>query len=156
MRSQNIAAFGLAAFLLSGCGLGESRLNPFNWFGGSETVESVEDAGEIIPSNDPRPLIAEITDVIVEETPGGVIIRAVGLPPEQGWHNAALVSETRGRPVGGILTFAFRAVPPDAPTRSSTVQSREIVVGRFVSNIILSETSEIRILGARNSRIISR
>ena len=156
MRSRQIAAFGLMALLLAGCGFSESRLNPFNWFGDSgESVETTE-GEEIVTSSDPRPLIPEITSVVVEETPGGVILRVTGLPPTQGWHNAALVSETRGRPVEGILTFAFRAVPPAEPTRSSTVQSREVIVGRFVSNIILSETSEIRIVAARNTQVIRR
>lgn len=155
MTPRHIITFALTATLLTGCGISETRLNPFNWFGSDENEETVEDV-TVVESREVRPLIAEVTSVVLEETPGGVIIRATGLPPEQGWHNAALVSETRGRPVNGILTFAFRAVPPAEPMRASTVQSREIVVGRFVSNITLNEVREIRIVAEQNSRVSRR
>lgn len=155
MTPRQIITFGTAALLLSGCGISETRLNPFNWFGSDEDTETVEDV-TIVESREVRPLIAQVTSVVLEETPGGVIIRATGLPPEQGWHNAALVSETRGRPVNGVLTLAFRAVPPTEAQRVSTVQSREIVVGRFVSNITLNDVREIRIVGEQNSRVSRR
>ena len=155
MKTRHVIALLAAGALVSGCGLGQSRLNPFNWFSSGDEVETVEDIA-IPQSTDSRPLIPQVTSLVIERTPGGAIVRAIGLPGEQGWYDAALVSETRGEPVDGILTFAFRARPPASPQRSSTVASREIVVGRFVSDATLAQTREIRIVGAANVRASRR
>ena len=155
MKRRQVLTLGIAAFALAGCGFGQSRLNPLNWFGGDEESETVADVA--IPDDaDRRPLMPVISSLTLERTPGGVIVRATGLPPVQGWHDAALVSDTRGRPEGGVLTFAFRARPPLTPTRVSTEQSREVVVARFVSDITLAGTREIRVVGAVNTRSVRR
>ena len=145
-----------AVTALSGCGLGESRLNPFNWFRSGPEARPLEPV-VIERPQDTRPLVAQVTALSVERTPGGAIIRATGLPPEQGWYDAALVNADRdGQPVGGVLTYSFRARPPLEPTRVSTVRSRELNVAVFVSDIILASTREIRVTGARNSRTARR
>lgn len=144
------------AVMLSGCGFGQSRLNPFNWFGASPEAETLEPVF-LQERQDRRPLVAQVTALEVERTPGGAIIRATGLPPVQGWYGAELVNEDRdGQPIDGVLTYSFRAIPPPAPTRVSTVQSRELTVAVFVSEITLSATREIRVTGALNSRAARR
>lgn len=155
MKRRQVLTLGIAGLALAGCGLGESRLNPFNWFGSDEETETVADIALPVDS-DTRPLMPVISSLTIERTPGGAIIRATGLPPEQGWHDAALVSETRGQPVDGVLTFAFRARPPRTRTRASTEQSREVIVGRFVSDITLATTREVRVIGAINGRTVRR
>jgi hypothetical protein len=144
------------ALALSGCGLSETRLNPFNWFRSGPDVETL-DPVELTESTDTRPLVAQVTALEVERTPGGAIIRATGLPPEQGWYDAELVNEDRdGNPVNGVLLFSFRARPPLEPTRVSTVQSRELSVAVYVSDITLAATREIRVTGALNARTARR
>jgi hypothetical protein len=144
------------AVMLSGCGFGQSRLNPFNWFGASPEEETLEPVF-LQERQDRRPLVAQVTALEVERTPGGAIIRATGLPPVQGWYGAELVNEDRdGRPIDGVLTYSFRAIPPREPTRVSTVQSRELTVAVFVSDITLAATREIRVTGALNSRATRR
>ncbi len=138
-----------AGLLLSGCG--DSGINPFGWLGGqSEEPETLSDA-TIITIEDPRPLMPQITSLRIERTPGGAIIRATGLPPQQGWHSASLVARHAGEPVGGVITYEFRAIPPSDATRGSTVQSREIVVARTLSNIALQDVRSIRVVGANNA-----
>ena len=61
-----------------------------------------------------------------------------------------------GRPIDGVLTYSFRARPPLEPTRVSTVQSRELTVAVFVSEITLAGTREIRVTGSQNSRAARR
>ena len=47
--AKPVLALALAALVLTGCGsVRESRLNPFNWFGGSREVATVS-AGEVNP-----------------------------------------------------------------------------------------------------------
>ncbi|WP_413717262.1 hypothetical protein [Silicimonas sp. MF1-12-2] len=144
------------AIALSGCGFGQSRLNPFNWFRSGPEAETLEPVF-LQERQDRRPLVAQVTGLVIERTPGGAIIRATGLPPEQGWHGAELVNEDRdGNPINGVLTYSFRAVPPPEPTRVSTVQSRELTVAVFVSDITLASAREIRVTGALNSRAARR
>lgn len=143
-----------AALVLQGCG--DSSLNPFSWFRSDPQAETVDGS---IPevTRDARPLVAQITDLAVERTPGGAIIRATALPPEQGWYNAALVSVTAaGEPEDGVLAFEFRAFPPVAPTRVSTAQSRELTAAVHVSDIVLADVREIRVRGATNARTARR
>ena len=144
------------AFVLSGCGFGQSRLNPFNWFGQDAEVETAEPVflQEFV---DPRPLVAQVTQLTIERTPGGAIIRATGLPPEQGWYDAELVNENRdGRAVDGVLLYSFRAQPPKARTRVSTEQSRELTVAVYVPDVVLASARQIRVTGALNSRVARR
>ena len=141
----------MAAILMGVSACGDSGLNPFGWFGGQSEagVETLSEA-ETVVRTDSRPLVPTVTSVRVERTPGGAIVRATGLPPVQGWHAAALVARNDGRPTDGVLTFDFRAAPPDAATRRSTVQSRELVVAFPLSNIALQNTRSIRVVGASN------
>lgn len=149
------AVFLTLAIALSGCGLRESRLNPFNWFGSGADAETAQPM-EIQVRQDTRPLVAQITDLVVERTPGGAIVRVTALPPEQGWYDAGLVAETGDTPVDGVIAYSFRARPPAAPTRVSTVQSRELVAAVFISDIALATARQIRVTGALNSRTARR
>lgn len=99
---------GLALVLaLGACG---SRLNPLNWIGGSEPAPATL-APTDLPATAPdaRPLIAQVISLEVEPNRGGAVVRAVGVPPTQGFWNAELVA----RPVqDGVMTYEFRALPP--------------------------------------------
>ena len=143
----------LSALALTGCG--DSGLNPFGWFGGQseEDGETLSDF-TITEVRDPRPRIATVTALTIDRTPGGAIIRATGLSPEQGWHSADLVPVEDGAPA--VLTFDFRAVQPEGPTRVSTVQSREIVVGYPISDIALQDVRTIRVVAASNIVAVRR
>lgn len=142
--------------VLASCGLGDTRLNPFNWFGGSEETTTAQPV-EVVERSDPRPLVAEITQLVVERTPGGAIVRVTGLPPTQGWHSVALVNvDPDGEALNGVMSYSLRAVPPETPMRVSTRQSRELTAAVFLSDIQLAGVRVIQVTGARNSRIARR
>ena len=153
MTVRSAITLVLLVGLLSGCAtVRESRFNPFNWFGSDE-----ESLSPIDVENERRPLVAEVTSLVVERAPGGAIVRATALPTSQGWYEPALVSlDPYGDPVDGVLSYAFRAVPPKTPTRVSTPQSRELSAGVFISNFTLDRVRVIQVTGARNSRIARR
>lgn len=141
--------------LLAGCaGIAESRFNPFNWFGRGAEVETF-DPLDARPA-DPRPLIDQVTELVIERVPGGAIVRARGLPPTQGYFAGDLVSASPDTPENGILTYQFRIVEPRSPQRVSTPQSREVVVGLFLSDQTLQGIREIRVEAARNARSARR
>lgn len=153
MTVKTVGAFFLAVVLVSGCAtVRDSRLNPFNWFGSSE-----ETLDPIAVENERRPLVSEITALVIERTPGGAIVRATALPPTQGWFAPELVALTPfGEPVEGVLSYSFRAVPPETPVRASRPQSRELSAAVFISNAVLDRVRVIQVTGARNSRVARR
>ena len=136
--------------VLGGCSrISESRLNPFNWFGRDRAVEV--QAVETI--TDPRPLVSQVTNVSIERAPGGAILRAVGLPPRQGYWSPALIESGRGN---GVVAFHFRLAEPPAPTRVSTQVSREVVVATYLTDQELAGVREIQVIGAQASRAVRR
>ncbi len=156
MTPRTLILTTAAALTLSGCGLGESRLNPFNWFGGGGGGTTDGGTAMAVPARreDPRPPVAEITDIALERTTGGAILRVTGLTTEQGWYDAALVPATTERAFDGALDFVLRASPPPAPTRASTPWSREVNVALYLTDGALAGLSAIRVAGARNVRTI--
>ena len=153
MGSRIVAALVVVA-MLAGCG---TRLNPFNWFGRGETVQTVDAEGLPVVV-DRRGLMAEVVDLEIERAPGGAIVRATGLPPTQGWWDGGLVPVDRDeRPdEDGVLAYEFRVFAPATQTRVSTPRSREVVVGRFVSNQTLEGVRQIRVIAQGNARAARR
>ncbi|MFV0493335.1 MAG: hypothetical protein ACK5M4_16100 [Pseudorhodobacter sp.] len=151
MKTPLVTAIAMV-LILGGCGFGSSRLNPFNWFGGSTEVETV--ASEEEGPQDNRLLVQQVTQMEVDRNQTGAIIRATGLPPTQGYWEAELVP----RPVdeNGELVFDFRVFPPVTPQAVSTQQSREITAGAFLSNIKLRDIRRITVQGESNARSSSR
>lgn len=157
MSRRLIAAICLIG-LSAGCArVSESRLNPFNWFGGSREVQSIEPAEGYDPvAADPRPLMDQVTQFAVERRPGGAVLRATGLPPTQGYWDGELLALNDGEPVDGVLEYRFVAAPPATPSRVSTQRSREVVVGAWLSDQDLAGVREIRVTAARNARAARR
>jgi hypothetical protein len=157
--NRRTALLTLAALpvALSGCArLRQSRLNPLNWFGGSRRRQT-RSAATAAETADGRQLVREVTEMVVEQVPGGAIVRATGLPPTQGWWLAELKSDTRGRPdEKGVVTYRFLVHQPLTQSRVSTPQSRELTAAVFLSDIRLEAISEIVVLGETNSRASRR
>ena len=153
MTVRSLVAILLATALVSGCSsIGQSRFNPLNWFGSEE-----EALDPIEVENERRPLVSQITSLQVERTPGGAIVRATALPPSQGWFAPELVGlNPYGDPIEGVLSYSFRAVPPEQPIRVSTPQSRELSAAVFIPNPVLDRVRVIQVTGAQNSRIARR
>lgn len=149
--TKRIALLLTILVTLASCGrIAESRLNPFNWFGGDRASAA---ATQVVVQEDPRPLVSQVISVSIDQSPGGAVLRAVGLPPRQGFWEPALLGPRRE---GDILIYQFRAQEPEAPTRVSTQPSRELVVGAFISQQTLAGVREIQVLGAQASRAVRR
>ncbi|WP_431299344.1 hypothetical protein [Tabrizicola sp. BL-A-41-H6] len=148
MPARQIIVLSLCIALV---GCGESKLNPMNWFGGSQPRETI-----VLPETpaDPRPLVAEVVSLKVEPMPGGAIVRATGRTPTQGWWKAELIPLPLTE--DGTLVYEFRLVPPPAPTSVSTPQSREVTVAEFISDIRLEPVREIVVQGSGNARSARR
>ncbi len=152
MSGRIIFTLVLVAMVASCARVSESRLNPLNWFGRSQSAQVVT----ADPNADPRRLVDQVLSLRVEQVPGGAIIRAVGLPNRQGYYDAALLPVGREAAQNGVLNYELRASTPIDRTRVGTQQSRELVVGRFVSTQTLDGVSQIRVSGAGNALIVRR
>lgn len=158
--SARIALTLALALSLAGCGK-ESRVYPWNWFKGSQEVQTLDPKGGYPKiADDPRAAIAQVTTLEVKPTLGGAIVSAAGLPPTQGWWSAELVAENDGKPVEGVMTYHFLVAAPEPGStdagRASTPESREVTVAAFIPNPRLAETRKIVVIGETNSRSVSR
>jgi hypothetical protein len=153
MRGRPILTLMLCG-ALAGCGnFNASSLNPFNWWGGEEVAVEIAPDGRPV---DPRPLVDQVTGVVVERTPGGVIVRATGLPPVQGFWSADLVPENLELTPdeNGVLAFDFRAFPPATPQGTGSPRTRAIEAGYFLSNQALGGVRTVVVRAERNSRSV--
>ncbi len=102
---------------------------------------------------DKRLLVTQVTDLTLEKMPGGVIIRATGLPPTQGYWEAELVA----RPIeDGTIIYDFRVFPPITAQIASTTRSREVTVAAYLSNVKLDSIRQITVQGSANARTTRR
>ncbi|MFW8636894.1 hypothetical protein [Cribrihabitans pelagius] len=154
-----------AALVVSGCGLRESRVNPVNWFSGSEPApqQHAADGNPLIPAErersglfsrpdaeDNSQLVAEVTGLSIERTPGGAIIQATGLASRQGAFDVEL-RRAESAPEG-VLAYELRAVLPGWRTRVGPPASRTLRAARTVSAETLAGIGTIRVTAAANAR----
>lgn len=141
--------------ILAGCGrLQESRLNPFNWFGRSQVVETQVVDPTI--AQDGRQLVADVTEMQVDPLPGGAIIRARGRAPTQGYWDAELVLREGPDADPAAPVYDFRIFPPETPAAAGTPQSREVDVALYLSDVQLARITGITVQGANNARAVNR
>ncbi len=150
MTSRRSILMGLIATGLSGCdalpSIGGSQSEPLSDSTGDDLQHSNEDI---------RPRVAEITSLAVEDVTGGAIVLATALPTTQGWFKPELVNDAPdGKPVDGVLSYSFRAVPPRDTQRQSTQQSRVLTAALFVPAARLADVRGIRVNGVLNSRSV--
>ena len=128
----------------------ESRINPFNWFGGPREERITVD--ENLAPLDPRGLVAQVVDLSIDPLPSGAIVTATGRPGRQGFWLAELIEVERA---DGRIVFEFRVAEPLGQTRQGTPRSREVIAAIDLSNQDLAQIREIVVQGAGN-RLISR
>ncbi|MEM7470988.1 MAG: hypothetical protein AAF340_06505 [Pseudomonadota bacterium] len=150
--SKSILIILATSLTLTACGrVAESRFNPFNWFG-RDRGETVEAASPVVQER--RGLVADVVSLTVDRTPGGAIIRAVGVPQTQGFWDAELVRvETEDT---SIALYDFRVSPPFERRAVSTQQSREIIVATSLNNIALETIRQIVVRGQNTQRVVRR
>ena len=158
----------ISALVLSACGrVRDSAVNPFNWFGSSETVETdAEEVNPLIPvkknsilDREEAPyagtLVADLTTLKIERVSGGAIIRVKGIASTQGAFDVRMQPENDDHePVKGVLTYTLLAVQPPG-FRQGPAQSREITAAVFRTDQELANVRTIRVVGA-NKTIQSR
>lgn len=150
MRLPLLAALATVTALTACGGFRESRLNPLNWFGRSQEVQPLA----VAKDEDPRPLVNNVLSMVVEQTPGGAIVRATGLSPTQGYYKADLVELPIDE--NGVLVYEFRITPPPTEKPVGANRTREVTVAAYLSSFKLEGISRILVQGANNARSSGR
>lgn len=149
--SRLLTVFSLTCLIaLPGC----SRIG--GWFTPEQpdTLEPEEGYGPIIV--DRRGLVASVTALRAEPTPGGLIVLAEGLPPSQGYWDVDLVQVTADDTPSSELRYEFRVRPPASDQPPGTEQSRDLEAATFLTTIELQGIRRITVIGQANSRSIKR
>ena len=136
---------------LSLAACGGSRLNPLNWFGGDreERITVVEEEVE----TDPRPLVAEVTEVKIEPTTSGALLTATALAEATGYFLQELDLLDRAE---GAATYEFRAAPPPEGATAGPEPTRALVAAVALSQGELQGLREITVIARTNRRSITR
>ena len=145
------------ATTVSGCGFSESRINPMNWWQSEPPAATLEpEAGWSQNADDNRALVSQISRVELKKVHGGVVVSAVGVPPTQGWWDAALRPVNDSDAVDGVIGFEFVVAQPlpGSPdrTRVAGEASREVTAATFVSVYKLDGVNQITVAGANGTR----
>lgn len=172
--SRSIATLLALSVTLSACG--ESRLNPGNWFGRSREApveQTAEQTNPLIPRerngffNSRRAReeanayrgqpVDQISGIVIEQVPGGAIVRAEGVSRFQNVYDVRLTPVAEdGKPINGVLQFRLEAVIPDKPIRGGSEQVRTILAGVALTNQDLEGVNAIRVAGVQNAQISAR
>jgi hypothetical protein len=143
---------------LSGCArLAESRLNPLNWFGRSVEVTATDPAqrrplvtaAQRSIEVDGRLLVPVVTELTIDRTSIGAIVRATGIAPTQGYFNAELVEVGTEN---GVLVYDFRIEAPQGFQVTGNEATRRISAAEDLSNADLAGIRAVRVRGADNAR----
>lgn len=164
---KSLSVLLVAGLVLSACGWRDSRLNPGNWFGRSQPAAAQDGApvNPLIPSSgatgmfsrpeevdgsEPIPVVSEL---VIERTASGAIVRATGEAARLGPYNAWLRAEGgEGTNEDGVIVYSFRITYPRDATPVGTPNARKVVVARSLSRKQLEGVRAIRVVGAQNAR----
>ncbi|WP_308914935.1 hypothetical protein [Jannaschia sp. LMIT008] len=124
-------------------------MNPLNWLGGDRSEPIAVRAGTAA-----SPVVQQVLSLDVANTPPGLIVSAIGLPPTQGFWNAELVRVPSAE--AGLYLMEFRLLPPPDRRPVGAQPSREVLAGTFLTQQDLAGVDRIAVQGVINRRVISR
>jgi hypothetical protein len=147
---------GLAFFMaVMGCAKSENQrpkkgIWPFN-------IEKKAKPDLVIPLKiDQRPMVANITKLVVEPMQDGIVLRVTATADTVGWWDAALVEELSQ---DGKLSYSFRGIPPQAnmtsASRTSSRQQSSITAAVFISAAQMKKATKIIVAARDNKKSIS-
>ncbi|MCT4558584.1 MAG: hypothetical protein N4A61_11060 [Pelagimonas sp.] len=163
-----ISVLVVSAVVLTSCGaVRDSRMNPFNWFGGSrsEPVTTETDVNPLIPASrqsifrsETNPDyqgwdVSEVVALSVDKRPGGAIINATGRTERQGAFELKLV-KIDAESDAKTLTYAFQAIQVPGPRGSD--QSRTLTAAVALTDQELLGIRTIRVKAKNNMRVARR
>lgn len=121
--------------------------------------KTVSNSGSIFDRNKEEvyrgTLVDQVTDLEIERTATGAIVRAIGVTSRQGAFDVRLIPLNQGVPVDGVLTYEFLALQP-INTAQGPLHTRKIQAAQPISKADLEEIRAIRVIAKRNTRSSQR
>ena len=177
MTRSTLSLLLIAALTLSACAaVRDSRVNPANWFGRSQSEtrapSTPKEVNPLIPTEREGLFgrlgarqtteyqgipIDQVSGLVIERVPGGAIIRATAIADVDDVYDVQLTPANEDEEAeGGVLTYRFEGVHPRTATRRTTTRVRTFTAARRVTNNQLEGVRVIRVEGARNAQSTSR
>lgn len=160
---RSLSVLLISAVVLTSCGsMRDSRLNPLNWFGRSQSqpVQTDADVNPLIPkrravslfrqdaeSTYEGRLIYEVENLFIERRPGGAIVRATGLSVRQGPYDVRLVKLDEESD-DSTLTYEFKML--QAGPTGGPAASRRVTTAIALTDQQLFGIRTIRVKSATN------
>lgn len=149
-RARTLSLLLVAALILAACGgMRDSRLNPRNWFSGSQAEPTL---GPVASTVDRRPLVPAVSALVIDRTSTGAIVRAEAVMPTAGYFEPELVAENNGRPVDGVLTYRFVAARPRQGVQVTADAPRTLTAAAVLTAFDLEVVQEVVVVGETGSR----
>lgn len=105
------------------------------------------------PLPDPEPIA--LRSVQVEPALRGVILRAEGVAPTQGFHSAAFAAIGSGEPdASGVMQFRLTAIPPAETMAVGPETTRELGAAFYLPNALARDVTAFRVTGVREIRTL--
>lgn len=145
--TRALTVFLVLMLTLAACG--QSRLNPRTWFARSTAEPTL---GPTRATIDRRPLVPHITDLVIEPTSTGAIVRATALMPTAGYWDPELVPENAGRPRDGVMTYRFVAARPRNGISVASPGPRTLTAAAVLTVYDLEVVREVVVIGAETTR----
>ncbi|MCR8549649.1 hypothetical protein M4578_17600 [Salipiger sp. P9] len=167
---KSLSVLIVAGVVLTSCGsVRESRLNPFNWFGGSESV-AVDPAATgannpLIPKRRASVFRAKeagyaghpvetVSELLIERRPGGAIIRVTGVADRAGPFEVRLIKDEDVSD-DNTLAYTLKALQSAGP-RNTGERARMVTAALWLTEQELAGIREIRVAGRTNARASRR
>lgn len=151
--SRTKAVHLATCLLLGGCSGGIG-----GWFGGSDRATLEPADGYPVVVTDTRVLVARVTSIRREATPGGVIIHAEGTARSPGYWDPDLVRVTtdESEAEDGERVYEFRVRPPVTPPPAASPSASQIDAAAFASDRALDGVRRITVVASENSQAFRR
>lgn len=163
----------VASIAVSGCAtVRESRVNPFNWFGGSSSVPVAQTGGtgaanSLIPVKSDSIFrrdeteavyagwpVGTIGELLIERRPGGAIIRVTGIADRAGPFDVRIIEDT-AQTSPSTLAYTLEALQSAGP-RNTGAYARTVTAAIWLTDQELDGIREIRVTGANNALVTRR
>ena len=157
MRRHAVVLALVASVAVTGCArIADSRFNPFNWFGNSQSEQTTlipGDAEPVVLGRAGTP-IATVSAMDIDRMPGGAIITAEGITQTQGFWEPKLVEAESDDP--RIVILDFEVQRPYRPHPAGAVPTRTVSAAQYLSDVRLRGVNQIIVRGAENQRVSRR